>query len=196
MTHNGLYFQHQMTMESFSFLLNGTPLQSLNYKLLGASVSTSSRLFMRFFADLDGLVVGQRSILSYDCYLEQHKKTSVLLQFGPIKILKNAIVGQRSIILKDATIANGGQIFPLSAIAPGETLNEEEVRGGILAEQYFVRSASEAMATAARRVSDDPGSKPSPSFGVLKSPSKHADGKVDIVIIGAGVSGEFVGHFE
>lgn len=180
-----------MTMESFSFLLNGTPLQSLNYKLLGASVSLSSRLFMRFFADLDGLVIGQQSILSYDCYLEQHKKTSVVLQFGPITILKKAIIGQRSIILKDATIANGGQIFPLSALAPGETLNEEEVRGGILAEQYFVRSASEAMATAARRISDDHCSKYSYPIRRLKYQSTDVDREVDIVVIGAGVSGEF-----
>ena len=55
-----------MNMESWSYVFNGTPIQSFFYRLLGAEVSLSSRLFMRYFVDVDGLVVGEKAILVYD----------------------------------------------------------------------------------------------------------------------------------
>jgi len=124
-------------------------MQSFFYRLLGGEVSLSSRLFMRFFADVDGLVIGERSILAYDCYLEQHKKTAVVLEFEPLSILKSAIVGQRSIILKNACVGNEAQIYPLSAIPPKETITSGEVRGGLLADSYFLRSHADAISSSA-----------------------------------------------
>jgi acetyltransferase-like isoleucine patch superfamily enzyme len=110
-----------MNMESWYYIFNGTPIQSFFYRWLGGEISLSSRLFMRFFIDVDGLVIGEKSILGYDSYLEQHKKTVITLEYRPLNILKNAIVGQRSIILQGASIGNGSQIYPLSAVPPMET---------------------------------------------------------------------------
>lgn len=180
-------------MESWSYIFNGTPIQSFFYRLLGGEISLSSRLFMRFFIDADGLVIGEKSIVGYDSYLEQHKKTAITLEYRPLNILKNAIVGQRSIILQGASIGNGSQIYPLSAVPPMETINTEEVRGGILSESYFLRSHVEALNSACH------------SLGLSKHVRKYLSGpkyfsrpkydyEVDMVVVGAGVAGIVAAH--
>lgn len=193
-------------------------MQSFFYRLLGGEVSLSSRLFMRFFADVDGLVIGERSILAYNCYLEQHKKTAVVLEFEPLNILKNAIVGQRSIILKNACVGNEAQIYPLSAIPPKETITSGEVRGGLLADSYFLRSHADALSSSAHSLRQplregkfkiSSSTFESLSCGI-SSNSLHAthdhplenDGlskpiredDVNMVVIGAGVSGIVAAH--
>ena len=79
-----------MNMESWSYVFNWTPIQLFFYQLLGAEISMSNRLFMRYFIDIDGLVIGEKSILSYNCYLKQHKKTASRLEFDLLTILKDA----------------------------------------------------------------------------------------------------------
>ena len=181
-----------MNMESWSYVFNGTPIQSLFYRWLGGRISLSSRLFMRFFVDTDGLVIGEKSILGYDCYLEQHKKTSSTLEFNPLGILKNVIVGQRSIILQGATIGNSSQLYPLSACPPREMIDSEEVRGGILAETYMFRSHIDALIDSSTRLHEDPfGGKF--SLSKILSPKDH-DFEVDMVVVGAGVSGIVASH--
>eukprot|EP00956_Cyclotella_meneghiniana_P040436 scaffold195333_cov66-Cyclotella_meneghiniana.AAC.2 len=187
--------KHQMNMEQWSFIFNGTPVQSFFYRLLGARVSLSSRLFMRFFADLDGLVIGEKAILSYDCYLEQHKKTSCSLEFGPITILKNTIIGQRSIALKDSTLGYGSQVYPLSAVPPKEMLNASEVRGGILADTYFLRSNEDAISDSAHNIKrlSSAGSSVRKfrrlSSAGSTSSMQDVPHEVDMVVVGAGISG-------
>jgi len=205
--------KHQINMESWSYVFNGTPIQSFFYRLLGGEVSLSSRLFMRFFADVDGLVVGEKSILTYDCYLEQHKKTAVTLEFEPLSILKNVIIGQRSIVLKNACVGNEAQLYPLSAIPPKETITSGEVRGGILAETYYLRNHTDALHSSAcalgrplrkssnRRSSYRRSSSTFSDLSSLKSllerdsPSKpiYMD-DVNILVVGAGVSGIVAAH--
>ena len=187
------YHQHQMNMESWSYVFNGTPIQSFFYRLLGGEISLSSRLFMRFFIDVDGLVIGEKSILGYDSYLEQHKKTSTTLEYTPLNILKNAIVGQRSIILQGASVGNGSQIYPLSAVPPREKINTKEVRGGLLAKTYFERSHIDALEASSHslRLLLHPTS--SLIGGIMLSSPTHSY-EVNMVVVGAGVSGIVAAH--
>ena len=182
-------------MESWSYVFNGTPIQSFFYRLLGGEISLSSRLFMRFFIDVDGLVIGEKSIVGYDSYLEQHKKTASTLEYRPLNILKNAIVGQRSIILQGASIGNGSQIYPLSAVPPMETINTEEVRGGILSESYFSRSHGDALNSACYSLGLSKHLRKSllsSGVGLLSRPKY--DYEVNMVVVGAGVSGIVAAH--
>lgn len=187
--------KHQMNMESWSFVYNGTPIQSLFYRLLGGEISLSSRLFMRFFIDVDGLVVGEKSILAYDSYLEQHKKTATTLEFSPINILKKVIVGQRSIILEGAYLGNRSKVYPLSAVPPKEIINSEEVRGGLLANSYYLRSHVDALVDSSSNLSSLLHLRRNSLSLKSNYMSKHIlskssyDKEVNMVVVGAGLSG-------
>jgi len=135
----------------------------------------------------------------------------VVLEFEPLSIHKDAIVGQRSIILKNACVGNEAHVYPLSAIPPKEAITSGESRDGLLADSYFLRSHEEALDSSAHRLSS---SQPLRKKLFKKSPaleqSLHkildisassrslpkpiCDDDIDMVVIGAGVSGIVAAH--
>ena len=94
--------------------------QSLVISSWGADVAYSARLFTRFFADITGLIIGPNSVLDYDCYLEQHQKTSTKIEFHPITIGSRCVLGQRSMLLHSSNLGDGAWVYPLSAVPPNE----------------------------------------------------------------------------
>ncbi len=79
---------------------------------------------MRFFADITGLSIGEDSVLDYDCYLEQHQKTSTLIDFHPLKIGDRCVLGQRSMLLHSSELGDGSWVYPLSAVPPNEPIGK------------------------------------------------------------------------
>lgn len=186
--------KQQMNMESWSYVYNGTPIQSLLYRLLGATISLSSRLFMRYFADVDGLEIGENTILTYDCYIEQHKKTPILLDFKPVSLLRDVIVGMRTIVLQGVTVGDNSQIYPISAVPPNENIGASETVGGLLAVSYHTRSHEDAVAGSIEQLRIYSAK----SNGCIGDKQTY-DEEVDMLVVGAGVSGlvaaqEFSSH--
>jgi len=168
----------QMNQQMWNQVMNGTPWQSLVYKNWGADIASSARLFMRFFADITGLSIGEDSVLDYDCYLEQHQKTSTLIEFHPLKIGDRCVLGQRSMLLHSSELGDGSWVYPLSAVPPNEPIDPEELVGGVLATSYYKQTPEAILMTATKtlRARTDKQSQPGKET-------------VDIVIVGAGAGG-------
>jgi non-ribosomal peptide synthetase component F/thioredoxin reductase/carbonic anhydrase/acetyltransferase-like protein (isoleucine patch superfamily) len=175
----------QMHQQPFNQVLSGTPWLSLLYRLWGADIAYSARIFMRFFADSDGLEIGAGAVLDYDCYLEQHQKTATKIEFHPLSIGSNSCIGQRSILLHSVKLGMGSQVYPLSSVPPNEPVDSAEVVGGLLAVSYFKRKPEVTLRAAANEVR-------SRSF---KRAAMGGADVVDIVVVGAGAGG-LVAAFE
>ena len=118
-------------------IANGTPWGSLFYRLMGAKVSLSSRLFLRHIADFDLLTIRDNAIVGFDAYIELHQKTAVTLTFEPIVIDTAATLGARAIALRGSELSPYASIHELSMVLPGEPLSPTSVWGGLPAACYF-----------------------------------------------------------
>mmetsp|Transcript_26085 Transcript_26085/g.45416 ORF Transcript_26085/g.45416 Transcript_26085/m.45416 type:complete len:699 (-) Transcript_26085:119-2215(-) len=168
----------QMNQQMWNQVINGTPWQSLVISSWGADVAYSARLFTRFFADITGLIIGPNSVLDYDCYLEQHQKTSTKIEFHPITIGSRCVLGQRSMLLHSSNLGDGAWVYPLSAVPPNEHVDPDEAVGGVLAVSYYTQEPEAILMTATKtlRARTDDASKPGKET-------------VDIIIVGAGAGG-------
>jgi len=166
-----------VNQQGWTQVVNGTPLQSLIYSWMGANISLSARVFMRQFTDVDGLQIGDGAVLAYDCYLEQHMKTATVLEFKPLTIDKHSVLGQRSIVLNNATMGEGCHVYPLSAVAPSELINPFEISGGLLSISYMKRKATRTMRFAATNIKTN------------VCTGEGVDDVVDMVVVGAGAGG-------
>jgi non-ribosomal peptide synthetase component F/thioredoxin reductase/carbonic anhydrase/acetyltransferase-like protein (isoleucine patch superfamily) len=175
----------QMNQQPWNQVLSGTPWLSLIYRMWGADIAYSARIFMRFFADSDGLEIGAGAVLGYDCYLEQHQKTATKIEFHPLSIGSNSCIGQRSILQHSVKLGKGSQVYSLSSVPPNEPVDSAEVVGGILAVSYFKRKPEVTIRAAANEVRGR-------SFkGVAVGSADVAD----MVVVGAGAGG-LVAAFE
>jgi thioredoxin reductase len=175
----------QMHQQPWNQVLSGTPWLSLVYRMWGADIDYSARIFMRFFADCDGLEIGAGAVLDYDCYLEQHQKTATKIEFHPLSIGSNSCIGQRSILMHSVKLGKGSQVYSLSSVPPNERVDSAEVVGGLLAVSNFKRKPEVTLRAAANEVQ-------SRSF---KGAAVGVADVADIVVVGAGAGG-LVAAFE
>lgn len=83
-------------------------------------MALSSLLFFRHCADFDELTIGENAIVDFDSYLEMHQKTATELMYEPVEIGENAVVGQRSILLRGSLLSQDSVVFPNTTVLPGE----------------------------------------------------------------------------
>ena len=104
---------------------------------MGVDIAYSARLFFRFFANITGLIISPNSVLNYNFYLEQHRKTSTKIDFHPINISARCVLEQRSMLLHSSIWGDGSGVYPLSVVPPNEPINSEETVGIVLPISYF-----------------------------------------------------------
>ncbi len=99
--------------------MEGTPLLSWYYRLMGARIGANVHIGTSSFSAFDLISIGDDTCLGYDTEVAAIAVEDGLLKIGPIAIGRGVYVGNRVVIRENTVIEDGGKLDDLSLLPPG-----------------------------------------------------------------------------
>lgn len=102
--------------------LMGTPLMPLMLRLFGAQIGRRVYLATSYLTEFDLVTIGDDAEIEQAASLQTHLFEDRVMKMSRVTLGPGAIVGPRSVVLYDATIARDARLEGLSLAMKGETL--------------------------------------------------------------------------
>jgi non-ribosomal peptide synthetase-like protein len=115
-------------------LFRGTPLLPPALRLLGARIGRRTYLATTYATEFDLVDIGDDAAIGRDASLQTHLFEDRVMKMSTVRIGAGATVGDRAIVLYDASVGDGTALEPLSLVMKGETLPAHTRWRGIPAE--------------------------------------------------------------
>jgi non-ribosomal peptide synthetase-like protein len=128
-------------------VLAGTPMLPPALRLLGAHIGRRTFIATTYLTEFDLVEVDDDAVIGRDVSLQTHLFEDRIMKMSVVHIGRRASVGDRSIVLYDATVGAGAALNPLSLVMKGERLVPNTHWRGIPA-QRVTQSATGARDTA------------------------------------------------
>ena len=112
-------------------LLPGTPIYTLYLRALGVRVGRGAVVFSRETPVAADLVqIGERAVVHPEAVLSGYRAVPDALDFGPVEVGADAVIGQASVLDVRTSVGDGGQLGHSSALHPGDSVPAGTVRHG------------------------------------------------------------------
>lgn len=102
--------------------LTGTPLLGPLLRLFGAKVGRRSLLDTTYLTEFDLVEIGDDVAVGRDASLQTHLFEDRVMKLGVVRVESEASIGERSVVLYDATVGTSAALAPLSLVMKGERL--------------------------------------------------------------------------
>ncbi|WP_300014096.1 Pls/PosA family non-ribosomal peptide synthetase [Pseudonocardia sp.] len=139
------------------YLLVGTPFLPPVLRLFGARIGRRTFLATTYLTEFDLVSVGDDAAVGRDVSLQTHLFEDRVMKMSTVEIGAGAGVGDRAIVLYDASVGSDAALEPLSLVMKGERLPEATRWRGIPAEAVAAAPGERREATA-HAGTDAPGS--------------------------------------
>nr|WP_281372334.1 Pls/PosA family non-ribosomal peptide synthetase [Prauserella isguenensis] len=103
-------------------VLTGTPWLPPALRLLGARIGWGAWLGTTYLTEFDLVHVGRGATVGRGASLQTHLFEDRVMKMSHVRIGAGASVGERSVVLYDATVEDGAALGPLSLVMKGEQL--------------------------------------------------------------------------
>ncbi|MFR9806973.1 Pls/PosA family non-ribosomal peptide synthetase [Pseudonocardia sp. RS010] len=132
-------------------LFRGTPLLPPALRLLGARIGRRTYLATTYLTEFDLVEIGDDAVIGRDASLQTHLFEDRVMKMSTVRIGAGATVGDRAVVLYDASVGDGTALDPLSLVMKGETLPGRTRWRGIPAEGVVEEPAPERPRSAVVR---------------------------------------------
>ncbi|MCE3550636.1 amino acid adenylation domain-containing protein [Pseudonocardia sp. RS11V-5] len=156
-------------------LFRGTPLLPPALRLLGARIGRRTYLASTYLTEFDLVDIGDDAAIGRDASLQTHLFEDRVMKMSTVRIGAGATVGDRAIVLYDASVGEGTALEPLSLVMKGESLPAHTRWRGIpaegVAEEPPVQRAPEPVTAPFGELVTEPATEPLPRVG--PAPVRH-----------------------
>ncbi|MGI8458160.1 MAG: Pls/PosA family non-ribosomal peptide synthetase [Propionibacteriaceae bacterium] len=128
----GLY--EAAAVPALLYMLVGTPMLPPILRLFGAQVGQRTWIATTYLTEFDLVDIGDDAMIGRDVSLQTHLFEDRVMKMSTVRIGAGAMVGDRGIVLYDATVGQGAALEPLSLVMKGEHLPAQTRWRGIPAE--------------------------------------------------------------
>ena len=128
----GLY--EAAAVPALLYMLIGTPMLPPMLRLFGAQVGRRTWIATTYLTEFDLVDIGDDAMIGRDVSLQTHLFEDRVMKMSTVRIGAGATVGDRGIVLYDATIGPEAALEPLSLVMKGEHLPARTRWRGIPAE--------------------------------------------------------------
>ncbi len=108
--------------------LRGTPFLSWYFRAMGARVGANVYFDSTFMTEFDLIDIGSNSCIDTECDLQTHLFEDRVMKMSFVRVGEGCTVGAFSVVLYDATLADGVNVAPLSLVLKGEALHGKNGR--------------------------------------------------------------------
>ncbi|MCE0761492.1 amino acid adenylation domain-containing protein [Pseudonocardia kujensis] len=126
-------------------LFRGTPLLPPALRLLGARIGRRTHLATTYLTEFDLVDIGDDAAVGRDASLQTHLFEDRVMKMSTVRIGAGATVGDRAVVLYDATVGEGAALAPLSLVMKGESLPAHTRWRGIPAEGVVEEPAAQPL---------------------------------------------------
>jgi non-ribosomal peptide synthetase-like protein len=116
------------------YLLVGTPFLPPMLRLFGAKIGKRTWIATTYLTEFDLVEIGDDAMVGRDVSLQTHLFEDRVMKASTVRIGAGATIGDRTIVLYDATVGDDAALEPLSLVMKGEQLPGETRWRGIPAE--------------------------------------------------------------
>jgi non-ribosomal peptide synthetase-like protein len=116
------------------FMLVGTPFLPVALRLFGARIGRRTWIATTYLTEFDLVEIGDDAAVGRDVSLQTHLFEDRVMKMSTVRIGPGASVGDRAIVLYDATVGPRTALEPLSLVMKGEQLPPSSQWRGIPAE--------------------------------------------------------------
>lgn len=116
------------------YLLVGTPFLPPVLRLFGAHIGRRTWIGTTYFTEFDLVEIGDDAMVGREVSLQTHLFEDRVMKMSTVRIGAGATIGDRAIVLYDATVGPGAALEPLSLVMKGEQLPARTRWRGIPAE--------------------------------------------------------------
>jgi non-ribosomal peptide synthetase-like protein len=115
--------------------LTGTPFLGPLLRLFGATVGRRSLLDTTHLTEFDLVEIGDDVAVGRDASLQTHLFEDRVMKLGTVRVASEASIGERAVVLYDATVGTSAALAPLSLVMKGERLPGGSSWAGVPAER-------------------------------------------------------------
>jgi non-ribosomal peptide synthetase-like protein len=115
--------------------LTGTPFLGPLLRLFGATVGRRSLLDTTYLTEFDLVEIGDDVAVGRDASLQTHLFEDRVMKLGVVRVESEASIGERAVVLYDATVGTSAALAPLSLAMKGERLPRGSSWAGVPAER-------------------------------------------------------------
>jgi non-ribosomal peptide synthetase-like protein len=159
-------------------LFRGTPLLPPALRLLGARIGRRTYLATTYLTEFDLVDIGDDAAIGRDASLQTHLFEDRVMKMSTVRIGAGATVGDRAIVLYDASVGEGTALEPLSLVMKGESLPAHTRWRGIpaegVAEEPVARSRTEAVTEPVQKAVIEAVTEPIPRVGPARVRHRRA----------------------
>jgi non-ribosomal peptide synthetase-like protein len=116
----GLY--EGAAVPSLLYLLVGTPMLPPMLRLFGAHIGRRTWIGTTYLTEFDLVEIGDDAMVGRDVSLQTHLFEDRVMKMSTVRLGPGATVGDRGIVLYDASVGAGATLEPLSLVMKGEQL--------------------------------------------------------------------------
>ncbi len=128
----GLY--EAAAVPALLYMLVGTPMLPPFLRLFGAQVGRRTWIATTYLTEFDLVDIGDDAMVGRDVSLQTHLFEDRVMKMSTVRVGAAAAVGDRGIVLYDATVGPETALEPLSLVMKGEHLPAQTRWRGIPAE--------------------------------------------------------------